>query len=198
MNISASPIRYTTYVNGTNAVKKLSSSPNSINFCGNCKVDEISPFLNKALSKLKKFSITEYKTLTEEEKTRLRDEYSALMEPKKAEAVEVFHDIFTERIRDKLDRHYGKGNYKVIIIGRSLSSISKVLGYKIGEENVINIPFSNGVQYLKEENLENIKKMGYIDIFREYLDTKGLNKNKIQIEQHILYKHNAIIIKVKP
>jgi len=171
------------YISNAYGVKNSSVTENtSFSFCGRIKKkkDVVDLSLNKAFSKLKTFSKDEYKKLTNAEKIRLRKEYARLKNPDQNKEIEEFHDIFTDKLKKSLDRKYGKNNYAVITIGRSLSSLGKVLGYKIGENNVINIPLSNAAEYNKDKYLQDLKKVGYIDKFREFLETKGLTKEKIQ------------------
>ena len=172
------------------------SNPKTANFCGFRNVDSIEPFYTTILSKFKDFSIAEYKTLTEQEKNRLREEYSKLSDciclsesrntPNttvliKNNDAEKFHDVLAERLKQKFDKKYGKGNYTVICIGRSVSSVGKVLGYKIGEDNVKNIPMSGASRYFTDlKYVNSLEKNGSIDNFRKYLNSIGLKKEDIE------------------
>ena len=151
-----------------------------IRFCGGLKADIVDINPNIVLSKFKRFSIAEYKTLTEREKSVLREEYHMLNKTEDDKYIEELHDIFSDKLESNFDKKYGKGKYKVIVIGRSLSSIGKVLGYKIGEENVINIPMTSASQYLNNRYIEVLKEKGDIDKFRDFLASVGLTKEKIQ------------------
>ena len=172
------------------------SNPKTANFCGFRNVDIIEPFYTTTLSKFKDFSIAEYKTLSEQEKNRLRKAYSKLSDwifanesrntPHstvliKNSDTEKFHDVLAERLKQKFDKKYGKGNYTIICIGRSLSSVGKVLGYKIGEENVKNIPMSGAGRYFTDLKYVNeLEKNGAINNFRKYLNSIGLKKEDIE------------------
>jgi len=169
----------TIFINPIFSVNKSDNSRKNISFCGVNKVDKFVPNAGKILSKLKQYSTEEYKTLSEEEKQYLRDMYRDVKTTDDM-FVEDFHDLFSDRLKDKFDRKYGKGKYSVITIGCSLSSIGKSLGYKIGEENVINIPMSGAGRYLNENYLESLKADGSIKNFSTYLESVGLTKEKVQ------------------
>lgn len=107
--------------------------------------------LKMALEKFKNLSLAEYKALTDEEKCSLR---KALNLP------EIFtnfypkdyteqHNFAAESVKQNLDEMYGEGNYTVITVGRSLSTIGKSLAARIGEDNVINLPVS-GISFFTD------------------------------------------------
>lgn len=167
-----------------------------VNFRGGVNLDVVEPLYSKAMSKLKTFSVEEYKTLTEQEKVRLREEYyrnsSFISLPdgnfdmklaktvNRNEPVENFHEFFTSAIKETLDEKYGRGKYALICIGRSLSSVGKVLGYKIGEENVKNIPLSNAKIYQNKEYIDCLRQNGTIGRFNAFLESIGLKKEEIE------------------
>ena len=86
-----------------------------------------------------------------------------------------YNEIVAEQIKKVLNDKLGIGNYIVIPIGRSLSSIGKCLGYKIGEDNVKSLPMSRGWRFL---NLEKCKED--FDAFSKYLDSVGLSKEEVE------------------
>lgn len=174
------------------AQKTSFSMFSEVSFGHKINADRAELHLAKGLMKLKNFSIAEYKTLSEKEKQALREEYKTLPEIHGSYFnlnAEKLHDAASYYIKSHLDEKYGEGKYAVITIGRSLSSIGKVLGYKIGEENVINIPMSRAAQYLDQSRVNRLKKDGAIDNFRNYLATQGLEKDKISSSE----KHYVII-----
>lgn len=160
------------------------------------KTDTIEPLYSKAIQKLSDFRIKDYNKLSEAEKNLLREEYSKLppfIEPEYHitdiryiplkdinSHLETFHDKFAEALKKKFDKKYGKDKYEVIIIGRSLSSVGKVLGYKIGEDKVKNIPMSVASNYLDEKWMKKITEAGHLNKFREYLNSIGLKKEEIE------------------
>lgn len=166
----------------TNNIRKapVTSTP-GVSFCGNVKTDTVNFAFTKGLKKLKNFSIEEYKTLTQEEINAIRDEYKNLKcaDDNYIQRCEQIHGKAAESIRTTLNKMYGEGNYKVITIGRSLSSIGKVLGYQIGEENVINIPMSSAGRFLNKEYVRNMEADGDIEILQEWLAKHGLNREGI-------------------
>ena len=92
------------------------------------------------------------------------------------------HHFITEAIRQSFDREFGIGKYVVIAIGRSLSSISKLLELKIGKQNVKNIPMSNltiidteGSNQVQEWVTEKEKI-----VYKKYLESIGLTKQKVE------------------
>ena len=86
-----------------------------------------------------------------------------------------YNNIIANGIKNKLNELYGEGNYIVIPIGRSLSSVGKCLGYKIGEDKVKSLPMSSAGRFL---DLEKCKDEDF-DAFREYLNSIGLSKNDV-------------------
>jgi hypothetical protein len=88
------------------------------------------------------------------------------------------HDIAASRIKEELDYNFGEGNYVVISIGRSLSSICKCLGYKIGEENVIQLPMSDAGRFIPYRVAK--LKEGGINALKDYLDSKGMSKEAVE------------------
>lgn len=154
-------------------------SRSKISFCGQINNDTVDFSFSKGLNKLKDYSIQEYDTLTNNELESLRKEYNKYNTRTKSQIIEL-HEKAAENLKSNLDEIYGENKYTIITIGRSLSSIGKVLGYKIGEDNVINIPMSNANQYSLTDYVEELKDTGAIDKFREFLETKGLTKEKIE------------------
>ena len=98
--------------------------------------------LDRAMSKLHNISKAEYDVLSEVEKAALREKIETSKGVLLNSTVQKdinYHHFATESIKKVFDKQYGEGNYVVVTIGRSLSSISKLLEMKIGSENVKNI-----------------------------------------------------------
>ena len=146
--------------------------------------------LKKALSKFKNLSISEYKLLTDKEKSVMR----AIL---KTQNYEIYkqeteqHNFAAEAIRQNLDKEYGKNNYTVITIGRSLASISKALAARIGEDRVKNLPMSEISYFSKFTSVEDYQY--YIDRLKrkynkndllDFLSKMQLSKEKINNTDH--------------
>lgn len=138
-----------------------------------------------ALSKLNKINIEEYKSLTIIEKMILRKAF--IIEAKGDRFSNPLlhlklHNFASECIRQVFDKKYGVGNYIVIPIGRSLSSISKLLSFKIGEEHVKNIPLSNlqGVDNYGNNPMEYFNKYADKAAYKKYLESIGLSRKNIE------------------
>ena len=137
-----------------------------------------------SLSKLEDFTISEYQKLTKEEINNINEVVNDhiynnkqwLFYDKAFNKDINYHEIIANGIKNGLNQVFGEGNYIVIPIGRSLSSIGKCLGYKIGEDNVKLLPMSNAVRFLKPEKCEDED----FDALSEYLDSIGLSKKEIE------------------
>ena len=182
--------------NRTLKLKNVSAVSNykKINFCASINPDSLDITLSKGLSKLKKYTKEEYQRLNKQEIKQLRQEYKKIADRniyyvQKEES----HEITSERIKDYCNEKYGEDNYKIITIGRSLSTIGKVLGYKIGEENVINLPLSDAGKYLNKKYTDILKKDGEIDRLREFLSTIGLSKDdrKLSGKHYVIMDYSA-------
>ncbi len=147
--------------------------------------------LNTILNELKlakilsffNFTTDAYKKLSEKDLEFLRARYESMKQSKSwnyyFNSAETSHELASSGMEALFNHAYGKGNYVIITIGRSLSSVGKVLGYKIGEENVINIPISkasrfNDIFYPKESADKELKYL------IKYLETVGLSKEDIE------------------
>ena len=145
----------------------------------------------KGLEKLHKMTKAEYDTLTDVEKKLLREKIenprgTTLNKTVKNDV--KYHHFATEAIKQVFDKQYGEGNYVVITLGRSLSSISKLLEMKIGSENVKNIPMSglprhwtNGRSWESYNyKMNNFKDRSGVSKFKKYLSSIGLSRKKIE------------------
>lgn len=85
------------------------------------------------------------------------------------------HNIISDGIKCYLDKKYGENNYTVMTLGRSLSSVEKCLGYKIGEDNIKMVPMSLASHFcLNPDTDEDVES------FRDYLNSIGLSKESIK------------------
>ena len=150
-----------------------------------------STLYRKGLEKLHNMTKAEYDTLTEVEKTLLREKIEDPRRTTLNSTVKkdiAYHHFATEAIRQVFDKQYGEGNYVVITLGRSLSSISKLLGMKIGAENVKNIPMSgvsrhwtNGRTWESYNyTLNSFKDKPGISKFKKYLNSIGLSRKEVE------------------
>lgn len=142
--------------------------------------------LQKAFSKLRKINISEYKSLTDLEKQVLRQEIAKIKNLNtKVEVLKEdikIHQFITETIIKAFDIEYGRGKYVIIPIGRSLSSIGKLLEFKIGEDSVKNIPLSNlSIFDPKQHNqVDQWSKIADVEAYKRYLASIGLSREKIE------------------
>lgn len=133
-----------------------------------------------ALKKLGSFTVSEYKQLTQDELSCIRklandyiydnSIYSKFNKQLK------YHEIMVNTIKNTLDKNFGEGNYVVVSIGRSVSSVCNCLGYKTGKNTVKQIPLSDAKRFLCMENCKYEDFKG----FCKYLDSIGLSKNEIK------------------
>ena len=173
-------------VNNTQSVKR--SDVRRVPFRGGIQADKTDFLLFKplleTLGKLKNYTVEEYKNLSEQELQTLRIACNNILLPANPNIMyssdESIHEMASEYVKNYLDKKYGKDGYVVITIGRSLSSIGKVLGYKIGEDRVKNIPLSEAKKYLDDSFIEKEKRNGGIAALKKFLNSIGLNKEKIE------------------
>jgi len=168
----------------------------STNFCARkeLKADTVEfnplPPYESALKKLNKINKAEYDSLTYEEKNALKfkilSSQGILLRDTALSEDLPLHHFAANSIKTVFDEQYGENNYVVITIGRSLSSISKLLEMKIGEDNVKNIPMSEIDDYYSGDNqayysnaISNFtEKYGFED-FKKYLSSIGLDKETV-------------------
>lgn len=162
-----------------NNIQKQNAKDVSFTGISPVSIDKLFSKFYDPLKKIPEYSVEEYKTLSNRELSVLRKRYKHLTESLRGgfyKNVEYVHDKSVQMIKDGLDSKYGEGQYRVVIVGRSMSSIGKVLGYKIGEENVINIPMSKCQRYMNPGYIDLKEKDGEIEYFKTFLKTKGLSK----------------------
>jgi hypothetical protein len=128
------------------------------------------------------YSIDEYFKLTKSELIKLRRDYASLKakNPQRFDKLEKIHEGIADYMQKTLDKQFGRGNYTVISIGRSMSSITKLLGYKIGENNVINIPMTNAAKFLDSNKVDALAYKKELKLFMNYLNSIGLSEDKIK------------------
>lgn len=133
------------------------------------------------LRQFNNFSIDEYLKLKPQELKILRQEYITACSDKLPlyRRYEKIHDITASCMKTFFENQFEDEEYILIPVGRSLSSIGKVLGYKIGEENVKNIPLSNVSRFNLSKNLRDESEQGGLKIFLKYLKSIGLGINDV-------------------
>jgi len=174
-------------LNYQNPVKKTDTHT-QVNFTGSKLNFFIDLFNINPIYKLKNFTTEEYKMLKPYDLKMLREQYAELInlgDFQRYKSLERFHQDCASYIKNTLDDTFGEGKYVVIIVGRSLSSVGKVLGYKIGDENVKNIPMSEAYRYMyhrPDSSDSEIRK------FVKFLKSIGLSKKKIEKsdKKHVL------------
>ena len=160
------------------------SNTRNVSFCSIIRADRVELFIPKALDKIKNYTIEEYKNLSKEEIKTLRNACKEMLPPpdnsEKYGSDESIHEMASECIKKYLDKNYGEDGYVVMIIGRSLSSIGKVLGYKIGEDRVKNIPLTRASRYIDSDRTEEEMKNGGLEALKSFLSSNGLSKEEIE------------------
>ena len=136
-----------------------------------------------AIDKLNEFSVKEYKKLSPDFIRKLRQEcsqilYSSKMQDKTKD-IEAKHEIASNFIINALDSQYGKDNWVIISLGRSVSSILKVIGYKIGEERAKQLPMTRANRFIDEKSIKALEGTEDLEVLKKYLDSIGLNKKNI-------------------
>lgn len=180
-------------INQNNISEKTSSdiSKNNISFTGILGKDLLIKYLQfNPINTFKEFSKDEYFRLSQAQINRLRGEYNILelTEPLYYGSIAKMHDFASDCLKTVFDSRFGKNNYVVVPIGRSVSSVGKVLGLKIGEENVVNIPMSNAGRFFGEDPItwryakfvEKVKKEDGFGKFLKYLESVHLTKRDIE------------------
>lgn len=188
MNIQSINLVKNISYNSLNFDKKSKPSfrANTLGVVSDTFVRSQKSLVESALSKLRKITLAEYRTLTKEEILALKSEIASIKNFNTGEEIlneDIrVHHYLAESIKQCFDREYGAGNYVVIAIGRSLSSISKLLGMKIGEQNVKNIPMSNLSAYLPQRanDLEDWCTPQEKSAYKKYLASIGLSKDVIE------------------
>ena len=140
-------------------------------------------FVKKPSFTANKYTIDWYKEITPDKKNIIKqraNEYiynnpEYLHYEKPFNHVLQYNDITANCIKDTLNNRYGEGNYVVIPIGRSLSSIGKDLGYKIGENNVKSLPMTNAGRFLELEKCNED-----FSLLTNYLDSIDLSKENVK------------------
>lgn len=139
------------------------------------ELGNISP-LESGLAKLDKITKKEYDSLSEKEKIALRTFSSSLSNYGHSLETDLrSHYFMTNVIKTSMDKQFGAGNYVIIPIGRSLSSVGKLLELQIGKDSVKNIPLSNIGKFYTTAN-EGFEK--YVAAIDEFTSIEGFNKFK--------------------
>ncbi len=171
-------------------ITKLQSK-SQVNFTGSRVADYLIRSVNlDPLYHFTNFTKSEYSRLSVGEIEKLRAKSLQWLKGHSSDGIRAMDDIHNYSsavIKDMFDGFFGEGKYVVITIGRSLSTIGKSLGYKIGEENVVNIPMSSasrffpgstrvGDHYAVYSKLNNER----LDKFLSYLNKLGLSKEQVE------------------
>lgn len=125
-------------------------------------------------SKLKYFTVREYEQLSVNEISVINKMINKIY-GSSFDALLKYHDVAAEGIKQALDYIVGAGKYVFIPVGRSVSSIGKCLGFKIGEKNVKPLPMSQASRFLTMENCN--EDFGAL---LKYLEAIGLSKKEIE------------------
>ena len=146
----------------------------------------ITMFHLNPMKHFKNFTIDEYSKLNNRELNVLRKRYNKLKAKKEKyySSIETVHKVLADSIKSRFDKLYGEGNYTVIVIGRSLSSVGKLLGYNIGENNVKNIPLSSAQKYHSGRIVKEAKEEGKLQKFLDFLKSLHLSKDDIEKDKN--------------
>ncbi len=166
-------------------------SPNNVSFKGKINKDFFIKTLNlDPIYTFKNFTVEEYLKLSQVQKSKLRKDFIELaaQDPVNLTGIGEIHAYAADCMMKTFDKRFGKGNYIVIPIGRSLSSIGKSLGIKIGENNVVNIPMSSASRFMTspvslsgyQDFVNNLKKNKGLKTLKKYLASHNLTKNDIE------------------
>ncbi len=136
------------------------------------------------------FSKEEYLQLSDVQKNKLRQDFLELttQDPINLFGIGEIHAYAADCIMKTFDKRFGKGKYVVIPIGRSLSSIGKSLGVKIGEKNVVNIPMSNANRFYSDSVsssdyqafIDSLKNNKGLKTLKKYLASQNLTRKDIE------------------
>ena len=157
---------------------------NNVQFTGLSSVvfDRLSSLVYDPLRGFEEFSTEEYSKLSKFELSVLRSRFKRLINSFMGDTYkdyEIAHCCASDSLKNGLDAKYGEGKYNVVIVGRSLSSIGKMLGYKIGEKNVIQLPLSDGSRYNNASEFAKVVNSGEITYLEKYLESRGLSKESV-------------------
>ena len=188
-NLSQNNQKQNIQTNSINCSRSYSLQPS---FTAARPVDSLIRVLHlDPLLHFEKFTKDEYLRLSQAEIEKLRVRSFNFLKKSNIDAVNAFDDIHSvvhAVLKDSFDKFFGAGNYVVITLGRSLSTVGKALGYRIGEENVVNMPMSWARRFLPESTRVGdhfdvyrkiLSKNEHIGRFLTCLDNIGLNKEKV-------------------
>lgn len=201
--------KYNNYITPFNKNTKIPFDKN-ISFYGHINKNTFIKFFNiDPIYAFKNFSKDEYIKLSEKQKNKLRENFRLLEaeNPKNLKSIGEIHAYAANCIKKTFDERFGENNYVVILIGRSLSSIGKSLGVKIGENNVINVPMSNSYRYKTDPTslteyrhfINNLKRDDGIQTMKKFLELHNLSRKDIETsgKNYILmdycFKGNSLI-----
>lgn len=132
---------------------------------------------HKKLNNIGKISLSSISKLPEDYRASIRS-----CSPKRLQELAKMNCFAADKIKTKLDKQYGKNNYVLIAIGRSLSSITELM-QQLGADTKI-IPLSG----LRRREINDIPSKD-LQIYKTFLVQKGLSKtdlNKNKDKTYIL------------
>ncbi len=190
--------KYYTYRQNSNQDNKIKPiKPNTrpetqVSFIGKRYADFfIRSFNLNPILHFEKFTKSEYARLSSNEIQQLRQNFTKMVKKSNDLALFAFddiHNICPVILKDMFDKFFGAGEYVVITLGRSLSTIGKALGYKLGEDKVINIPMSWARRFAPESTRIEDHFTVYNKLlteeglyqFKNYLSKLGLSKTQVE------------------
>lgn len=166
----------------------VSASVKDVQFTGSWMNNSLIQLFRNPLTNFKNYTAGEYMKLSAKDCSRLRDEYDFCNLNLYYDGIGEIHNLAADCLKTVFDKRFGKNNYVVLPIGRSVSTIGKVLGLKIGEENVKNIPLSSAGRFYSR-NLEldtyklflkRVETEAGFEKFLKYLSANNLSRSDIE------------------
>lgn len=147
-------------------MKIINASKNNLkfqtNFAGKSCLKECHMILNN----MGEITPQSYSKMPEMSKNFIRNNIPFRMQELAKTTCEI-----ASKVKDKYDRIFGKNNYMIIALGRSIASVAEAFNFLGGEAKVI--PLSKLGYFLP-------KRIPDVDKYREYLTQIGLTKQIIQ------------------
>ena len=157
----------------------------------------LSKFIKKMMSEpideFVHFNKEEYLKLSEAQKDKMRTQFNLIMENENdnLRLIGEINAYISDCVKTMFDKEFGEGKYVVLPIGRSLSTIGKSLGVKIGEENVIDVPLSNAYRFFNpflnsdykvyyDGFVDKLKNDKGLKTFLKFLQDNNLSRSDIE------------------
>ena len=131
------------------------------------KIQPVISDCHKKLDSIGKISLNSIKLCSEDIKQSIRN-YT----PKRLKELAQLNCYAANKVKTELDKKYGEGNYILIALGRSVSSIAETLGC-MGVDTKI-IPISG----LRNREVDNIPEKD-LHLYKTFLVQKGLSKTEL-------------------